>query len=432
MRRFKIITLGCKVNTYESEAISEMLINAQYVKDEDGPDVVIVNTCAVTSIAASKSRKTLHKVKRLYPSSCLVCLGCYSQLDGENLTACDIVLGTKNKNKIVSLIDNYFEEKNKKIELDNPRNRKQYEDIHIVKYSEKTRAFVKIQDGCDNFCSYCIIPFTRGKSLSRPKNDILKEVHDLVQNGYKEIVITGIDLASYGKEEGTSLLELLKDILKQEKNILRLRISSLEASQIDEEFIDFLKTEDRIASHLHIPLQSGSDTVLKRMNRKYDKASFLKKIKMIKSIDKDIALACDVIVGFPLESEEEFQECIDFIYEASFNYLHVFPYSIRKNTVASKLEQVPSEIKKQRVQKLLTIGKKLQEDYYKKHEGQILEVLFETCQNNIWKGYSSNYIEVKVKSKENLHNKMYKVQYHFDGYSTLIEQLNFCQKSKNH
>lgn len=425
MKSFKIYTLGCKVNTYESEAISEILINAGYIhSNDDNADICIVNTCAVTSVAGQKSRKQIHKVKRENPNALIIALGCFVQLEKDNLfiEGADILLGTNNRKEILSLIENYYENQEKKILLDNPRENDVYECLSISTYSENTRAFVKIQDGCDNFCSYCIIPYTRGKFRSRNKEDILKEIHDLVNNGFKEIVLTGIDTASYGKDINENFVSLLKEILANEPNLLRLRISSIEASQIDDDFIKLLHEEKRIANHLHIPLQSGSEEVLKRMNRKYKKAEFYSRIEKIKKEHEDIALACDIIEGFPGESEEEFNETIEFVKKCGFIFLHVFPYSIRVGTPAAKMKnQIDSKTKKERVKKLIEIGLNLEKAYKEKFENKELEVLFETNENNTWKGYSSNYLEVKVKSVINLRNKMVIVKYHFDGLSEIIK-----------
>lgn len=426
MKKYKIFTLGCKVNTYESQVMKELLEKDGYVSasEEDlDVDVAIVNTCAVTSMAGQKSRKLLHKVRHEYLQAILVAVGCYVQLDGRNLDDVDIAIGTNDKNKIVEKIHEYLKNQEKIILIDNSRDRKEYECVSVSSYSENTRSFVKIQDGCDNFCSYCIVPFTRGKFRSRKKDEILNEIHDLINNGYQEIVLTGIDTAGYGKDINESFVELLKDILKQEPNLKRLRISSIEASQISDEFIELLSNEDRIAPHLHIPLQSGSNTVLHRMNRKYTVEEFYQRIQKIKQAKKNIALACDVIVGFPEETEEEFEESKNFIIKCEFDYLHVFPYSIRPGTRASKMKQVPSEIKKNRCKNLINLGDKLQKAYYDEFDNKILEVLFESKSKNgnIWSGYTSNYIYVSVNSEQNLHNKILKVKFNSHGLSTLID-----------
>lgn len=428
MKTFKIHTLGCKVNTYETEAIKEILINNSYKKVDEGyADIVIINTCAVTSVAGQKSRQLIHKMKRENPSSIIVAIGCYVQLEKENIyeDGADILIGTNERNKIVDLINNYYKNKEKELLIDESRKRIDYECLSINNYDENTRAFVKIQDGCDNFCSYCIIPYTRGKFRSRPKKEILDEIHTLVCKGFKEIVLTGIDTASYGKDINEDFVSLLKEILNNEKSLLRLRISSIEASQINDEFIELLRNEKRIAKHLHIPLQSGSKEVLKRMNRKYTKEEFYSRISKINR-GKDIALACDVIVGFPQETEDEFNETMEFIKKCGFCYIHAFPYSKRKGTPAYVMKgQVDSKIKKERVKRLISLGKELENNYKKEFDGKELEVLFETNDGNVWKGYSSNYIEVKVISNDNLKNKMLKVEYKINEYSKIIEEIDF-------
>ena len=418
MRRFEIITLGCKVNTYESQVIRESLLKANYeeVKGDETPDIVIVNTCTVTQVASQKSRQKLHHYRLLYPSAIIVGVGCFIQTGNYSDDLCDIYLGTKDKSSIVNVLKEYLENKKKISVIDNPRNRTCYDEEGISSYKENTRAFVKIQDGCDNFCSYCIIPYVRGKFRSRPRNDVLKEIHELVNNGFKEIVLTGIDTAGYGKDINDSFVDLIKTILKEEPLLKRLRISSIEASQIHDDFISLLIEEPRIARHLHIPLQSGSNATLKRMNRKYTKDEFKMRIDKVRSALPTIALACDVIVGFPLESEEDFLESVNFIKECGFDYLHVFPYSIRPNTVAANLKpQIPKKIKQDRAKRLIAIGKELEDAYYKSFDNQELEIIVETKdkKTNLWGGYSSNYIYVNFPYEEDIHGKICHVIYHY-------------------
>ncbi len=426
MKKYKIITLGCKVNTYESQVMKEALDKNDYQETEENDcDVVIINTCAVTGVASSKSRKQIHKARRENPNAILIAVGCFVQCEYNSIKNDDIniYLGTRNKSKVVEYINDYLKDKQTIVDIDDSRKRTSFECMSIDHYNENTRAFVKIQDGCDNFCSYCFIPYTRGKFVSRKKNEILFEIHNLVKNGYKEIVLTGIDTASYGKDINESFVSLLKEILNQEKDLKRLRISSIEASQIDDDFIELLVNEERIARHLHIPLQSGSKTVLKRMNRKYLKEDFLNKIIKIRDRIPNIALACDIIEGFPQETKEEFYETKAFVEQCGFNYLHVFPYSIRPGTVASRMKpQVPYEIKKERTLELIALGKELENNYYQKFENQVLEVLFESVleDGKTYKGYSSNYIPVTVVSKENLTNKMIEVKYHYNKLSEIL------------
>ena len=379
-----------------------------------------MNTCAVTQVGEQKSRQMIRKAIKKYPNATHVVMGCYSQLHPEIVKDIDntaIILGTTNRSKIIELLNEY--EKNKQqIVLVNKENRKEdYECLKITSYSENTRAFIKIQDGCNNFCSYCIIPYTRGNFRSRPKEEIFNEIKELCDHGFLEIVLTGIDSAGYGKEfkdNSYRFNDLLKDIIEKEPRLKRIRISSMEESELDDEFIDILRNNPVVAPHLHIPLQSGSETVLKRMRRKYNKEQFKSTIDKIRKAVPNIALACDVIVGFPGETEEEFVECMEFIKECGFNYLHVFPYSIREGTPASKMEnQVDPRIKKERVHRLIELGEKLKEDYENQFVGEELNVIVETYnpRTKLYQGYSDNYIEVKVSSDENVLGQYISVKY---------------------
>lgn len=421
MKFYKTLALGCKVNTYEIQAIKELLDKNGYQESHDDKcDVFIVNTCAVTQVGEQKSRQMIRKAIKKYPNATHVVMGCYSQLHPEIVKDIDntaIILGTTNRSKIIELLNEY--EKNKQqIVLVNKENRKEdYECLKITSYSENTRAFIKIQDGCNNFCSYCIIPYTRGNFRSRPKEEIFNEIKELCDHGFLEIVLTGIDSAGYGKEfkdNSYRFNDLLKDIIEKEPRLKRIRISSMEESELDDEFIDILRNNPVVAPHLHIPLQSGSETVLKRMRRKYNKEQFKSTIDKIRKAVPNIALACDVIVGFPGETEEEFVECMEFIKECGFNYLHVFPYSIREGTPASKMEnQVDPRIKKERVHRLIELGEKLKEDYENQFMGEELNVIVETYnpRTKLYQGYSDNYIEVKVSSDENILGQYISVKY---------------------
>lgn len=421
MKFYKMLSLGCKVNTYEIQAIKELLNQKGYVEsNNDQCDVFIINTCAVTQVGEQKSRQMIRKSISKYPNAVIVVMGCYSQLHPEivkEISGTNIILGTTNRSEIITLLEQYEKEK-QQIVLVNKDNRKEdYECLKISSYSENTRAFIKIQDGCNNFCSYCIIPYTRGNFRSRPKEEIFQEVKTLCDNGFLEIVLTGIDSAGYGKEFKDATYrfnDLLKEIIEREPRLKRIRISSMEESELDDEFIEILKNNPVVAPHLHIPLQSGSETVLKRMRRKYNKEQFLSTINKIKNAVPNIALACDVIVGFPGETEEEFVECMEFIKECGFHFLHVFPYSIRPGTPASVMEnQVDPRIKKERVHRLIELGKLLQEEYENKFIGKDLNVIIETYnpKTKLYQGYSDNYIDVKVKSEECLLGKYISVKY---------------------
>ena len=421
MKFYKTLALGCKVNTYEIQAIKELLDKNGYQESHDDRcDVFLINTCAVTQVGEQKSRQMIRKAIKNYPSAIHIVMGCYSQLHPEivkDIEGTSIVLGTTNRSKIIELLKEY-EENNNQIVLVNKENRKEeYECLKITSYSENTRAFIKIQDGCNNFCSYCIIPYTRGNFRSRPKEEIFNEIKELCDHGFLEIVLTGIDSAGYGKEFKDSSYrfnDLLKDIIDREPRLKRIRISSMEESELDDEFIEILKNNPVVAPHLHIPLQSGSETVLKRMRRKYNKEQFKSTIDKIKKAVPNIALACDVIVGFPGETEEEFVECMEFIKECGFNYLHVFPYSIRQGTPASKMEnQVDPKIKKERVHRLIELGEKLKEEYESKFINKELNVIVETYnpKTKLYQGYSDNYIDVKIESEENILGKYISVIY---------------------
>ena len=348
---FKIFSLGCKVNSYECAALSSQLLREGYTEAKDtAPDVFIINTCSVTSTADQKSRQHIRKFIKAYPDAIIVVMGCYAQGNADFIAEeikPSILIGTSHRNEIPNLIKQYINTKERIAMVDpNPRIY-DYEDFGVTSFSENTRAYLKIQDGCDNFCTYCIVPYRRGKMRSRNKESVIEEAKYLVNQGYQEIVLSGIHVGGYGKDlENTSFSDLVKSLLEI-PNLSSLRISSIEESEIDDELIAMLGSKNNLAKHLHIPLQSGSESVLKRMNRKYSPIQFLNKINKIKSSCPDIAFTSDVIVGFPDETEEEFQETYEFIKACGFHQLHVFPYSAREGTVAAKMkDQIDPRIKK--------------------------------------------------------------------------------------
>ena len=416
MKSYTTISLGCKVNSYEINSLIASLKERGYVEDNENPTVAIINTCSVTATADQKSRQHIRKLINNYPNAIVVVMGCYSQGQHKFITndiKPNIVTGTSNRNKLIDLIENYKPGEVIDITDDKPR-LYQYEELGITTYSENVRAYLKIQDGCDNFCSYCLIPYRRGRSRSRDHETILKEATSLVKNGYQEIVLTGIHVGGYGKDlESDSFSSLVKDLLDI-KDLYRLRISSIEESEIDDEMIDLINNCDNLANHFHIPLQSGSDTVLKRMSRKYNKEQFLNKIRMIQKACPNVAITTDVIVGFPGETEEEFLETYEFIKECGFNMLHVFPFSSREGTVASRMpNQIDPRIKKERTLKLIELSNKLWDEYTNKYVNKEVEVLIEQYDNknqlNI--GHTSNYLEVKIPDLENKTGKIVKVTY---------------------
>ena len=402
MKTFTTISLGCKVNAYEISALSARLKENGYVEDENNPDVAIINTCSVTATADQKSRQHIRKLLNNYPNAIVVVMGCYSQGQHDfikNEIKADIITGTSNRDKIVEVI-NSFKKGDAPIDLTdkNPRIY-EYEELGLTTHFENVRAYLKIQDGCDNFCSYCLIPYRRGKARNRDKESVLNEATSIVEQGYKEIVLTGIHVGGYGKGTDYSFSSLVEDLLNI-KGLYRLRISSIEESEIDEKLIELINSRDNLATHFHIPLQSGSDTILKRMNRKYNCEQFLSKIEKIKKACPQVTLTTDVIVGFPGESEEEFQETFNFIQKCGFHQLHVFPFSAREGTLAFKMkDQIDSHIKKQRVLCLIELSNRLWNQYTNKFVNQEVEVLVEQYDEkekyNI--GHTSNFLEVKIK-----------------------------------
>ena len=411
---FKIYTLGCKVNTYESNVMEEQLIKEGYkqVKSNEKADIIIVNTCTVTNTSDNKSRKMIHRAKN--EGSIVVAVGCMIQNKKEDENA-DILLGNVGKSSIAEYIKKYLKNKEKIIDIKDVMNTC-FEEMKLNNFN-KTRAFVKIQDGCNNFCSYCIIPYTRGNVRSKSKEDVLSEIKELVDKGHKEIVLTGIHTGHYGEDnENYKLADLLLDILKID-GLERLRISSIEITELDDKFLNVLKNNKVLVDHMHIPLQSGCDKILKLMNRKYDMKYFKEKINTIRNIRPNISITTDLIVGFPGETEEDFNETIKNIQEIKFSKIHVFPYSRRKGTIADEMEnQIKEEIKKERVKKIMELSNELEKNYMERFIGKELEFIPEIKKDNYLIGHTGNYIMVKLESNEELnHNsktvKISKIEY---------------------
>ena len=392
-----ICTLGCKVNTYESEYIISLFKNHNYEICDFNEicDIYVINTCTVTNNSDSKSRKMINHARKLNKDACLVVCGCFVESAKDyDFKDVDIVIGNYNKSKVVELVEEFLSNK-KQIKIENNIMTSPFEDMFITNYYSHTRAFVKIQDGCENYCSYCIIPFVRGRCRSKDKDKVINEITTLVNNGFKEIVLTGIHTGNYGVDLGIKFSSLLKEILNI-KNLERLRISSIEITELDEEFFKLLEN-NTICDHLHIPLQSGSDKILKLMNRKYDKRYFLNIINKIRSVRPDISITTDVIVGFPEETEEDFLECLEFIKEVNFSKIHVFPYSKRDGTKAAKMNnQVNGIIKKDRVKRLISLSEKLELSYRNKFINKNMDVLIEKSENSISFGHTSNYLYLRI------------------------------------
>ena len=396
-----ICSLGCKVNIYEAEFVANILKENNYeiVDFEDKADIYIINTCSVTNESDKKSRKMINRARKTNKDAIIIVMGCYSQLNADKIDA-DIILGNKDKSNIVKLIEEY-KTKNNKITKIYDLTKTKFEEMEISKFTNHTRAFVKIQDGCNAFCSYCIIPYTRGRVRSKDKASVIKEVTKLVNNGYKEIVLTGIHTGRYGIDINTTLEELLKELVEI-PNIYRIRLSSIEINEITPGIIKLLKENKVMAKHLHIPLQSGSNKILKLMNRRYNKEEFKNMITKIKEIP-NISLTTDLIVGFPNETEEDFKETLDTLNEIKFTKIHTFPYSRRNGTPAAAMEnQVPPEVKKDRVHKIIKLSDKDEEEFYKSNIGKTYDGVVEVHPNGEVIVHTSNYIPVIV--EDNLEN----------------------------
>lgn len=397
-------TLGCKVNNYETEAISELFSNAGYkrVDFNEIADVYVINTCTVTNTGDKKSRQIIRRAIRKNPEAIICVTGCYAQTKPNEISkieGVDIIIGTNGREKIVELVNKFKKSREPITYVKDLFRDVSFENIPVINYESRTRANLKIQEGCQNFCTYCIIPFARGKMRSKDKDSVIRETQNLVNHGHKEVILTGIHTGGYGVDfENYGLADLILDIEKEVKGIERLRISSIEISQIDKKMLDVMKNSKILANHLHVPLQSGSDTVLGRMNRKYTTSDYRDKIKEIRSIFPDIALTTDVIVGFPGETIEEFNETYNFIKEISFSELHVFPYSRRSGTKAAKMpNQINEAIKIMRVNELISLSNELAQKYVKQFDNKIVDVIFEeiTSDNKLI-GHSSNYIKIQA------------------------------------
>ena len=406
---FKVINFGCKVNTYESTYLEEVFLSEGYTEASsmDDADLIVVNTCSVTNVADSKCKKFIRRIKRENSNAIIIACGCSVQnnFDEYDNMDVDILTGTTNKAKIPVLIKEYLFNKEKIRLFDN--NRKQpFENMFVERFKKHTRAFIKVQDGCDNFCSYCCIPLVRGSIRSKDFNEVIDEAKKLADNGHKEIVLVGIHTGSYN-DNGKDLFDLIDEISKID-DILRIRISSIEITELNDKFLNLLKNNKKIVNHLHIPLQAGSDEVLKIMNRKYDLDYFLNKINKIRSIRPDINITTDVIVGHPYETDGLFDSTIEFCKKIEFGKIHVFPYSKRNNTKACLMpNQVDEKDKKERSNKLIRVSDILEEKYYSKFTNKEMYIITETNHQNEIVGFTENYIKVIIDNPEDLKANMY-------------------------
>ena len=409
MKTFLIKTLGCKVNTYESEFIRTLLLQNNFEEVFDNADICIVNSCTVTNTADNKSKQVINNIKKTNPNAIVVALGCFTQFrrnEITNLIDADIILGNKDKSKVLDYIKEY-EKTKKQIVVFDDMEEMDFEDMEIKEFHHRHRAFVKIEDGCNNFCSFCIIPYVRGRVRSKDFNKCIMEINDLALSNHKEVVLTGIHTGQYNSNN-KRLSDLIFKI-NEINQIKRIRLSSVEIVELDEGMMNVIKTVPSFVSHLHIPLQSGSDRILKLMNRRYDTNEFMNIVNEIRKIRPEISLTTDVIVGFPGETEEDFNETLKFCEKVGFAKIHVFPYSDRNGTVASKMkDKVPGNIKKDRVHRLINLSNKLEQKYFTKFIGSEVEVLIEEEKDNLYYGFTDNYIPLKLSGDYKI-NELYKV-----------------------
>lgn len=416
-KTFSILTLGCKVNQYESEAMTELFENKGYLKvdeDLDVADVYIVNTCTVTNLSDRKSRQFIRRAKKENPDSVVAVVGCYSQVSPEEVSAIegvDVVIGTTERKRIVELVENAQNTNDVINIVRDIKKDRDFQKIKIDENHEKTRVYMKVQDGCNRFCTYCIIPYARGPIRSRDIDECVSEAKRLSEAGFKEIILTGIHIGSYGKDLGEyRLIDLIEKIAEVD-GIDRIRLSSVEPNIIDDAFMKRALDTNKLCDHFHLSLQSGSNNVLKRMNRRYDRSDYIEKCEIIRKYMPNAGLTTDIIVGFPGESEEDFLDSIRIVEEVRFSKIHVFRYSKRDNTpAASYTDQIDGNIKKERSNKLIEIGEKYLIKFREKNLNKVHSVLFEEEKDGYFEGYTTNYIRVKVKSDMDLKNKIKNVK----------------------
>ena len=406
--------LGCKVNAYETEAMQELLEQNGYeiVPFKEGADVYIINTCTVTNVADRKSRQMLHKARKMNPDAVVVATGCYVQARGEDIDPCvDIVVGNNKKKDLIAILDEYYNAQHKvKKELLDINHEKEYEEMQVTHTAEHTRAYIKVQDGCNQFCSYCIIPYARGRVRSRNLEHVLEEVRTLAASGYKEVVLTGIHLSSYGIDTGESLLELIQKVHEID-GIKRIRLGSLEPRIITEEFASSIAVLPKMCPHFHLSLQSGCNATLKRMNRRYSAEEYMEKCDLLRKYFHNPALTTDVIVGFPGETQEEFAESMDFVDRVNFYETHIFKYSRRAGTKAAVMpDQIPEEIKSERSAKMIELGHRKQKAYEEKLLGTTQEEAVETEDGIYQVGHTKEYVKIGLKTEENLSNQLKNVK----------------------
>jgi len=415
-KTFSILTLGCKVNQYESEAMSELFESRGYrqVENDDFSDVYIVNTCTVTNLSDRKSRQFIRKSKKNNPNSVVAVVGCYSQVSPEevkSIEGVDVVVGTTERNRIVDLIEE-SKKNNEKINIvKDLKNVREFANTTNFDSNNRTRAYMKVQDGCNRFCTYCIIPFARGPIRSRTIEDSVREARTLADRGFKEIVLTGIHIGSFGMDLGDMRLIDLIEAIAEVDGIERIRLSSVEPLIITDDFMERAVKTGKLCDHFHLSLQSGSNNILKAMNRRYTREDYIEKANIIRNYMPHAGLTTDIIVGFPGESQEDFEDSMNIVKEVGFSRIHVFKYSKRKNTKAAVMKnQIDGNVKKERSEKLIALGEEYQEIFERENMKTTQSVLFEEKHDGVYYGYTTNYIRVKAKSHEDLTNKIKKVK----------------------
>lgn len=415
-KKIAFITLGCKVNLYDTEAMAELFTEKGYkvVDFEEYADVYLINTCTVTNLGDKKSRQMIRRAKRINPNSVVVATGCYAQVASEEVAKIEginIVIGTKNRSEIVETVENYVAENGVVNNVSDIMGEKEFEPLQISRLTNRTRAYIKIQEGCNRYCTYCIIPYARGPIRSRKPEEVIEEVEKLAENGFKEVVLTGIHVASYGLDLGNITLADIIEKVHSVDGIERIRFSSMEPLAIDDEFVARMSKLPKVCDHYHLSLQSGCNRTLKRMNRKYNAEQYAEACERLRNAFPNVAITTDIIVGFPDETEEDFKESLAFAERMKLDKIHTFPYSPKKGTPAAKMKnQIPGDVKSQRSKEMIALSDKMNIDFLNNNIGKTVPVLFEDMENGFWQGHTTNYIKVLAKSDENLNNKIVDVK----------------------
>lgn len=415
-KKIAFITLGCKVNLYDTEAMAELFTEKGYevVDFEEYADVYLINTCTVTNLGDKKSRQMIRRAKRINPNSVVVATGCYAQVASEEVAKIEginIVIGTKNRSEIVETVENYVAENGVVNNVSDIMGEKEFEPLQISRLTNRTRAYIKIQEGCNRYCTYCIIPYARGPIRSRKPEEVVEEVKKLAENGFKEVVLTGIHVASYGLDLGNITLADIIEKVHSVDGIERIRFSSMEPLAIDNEFVARMSKLPKVCDHYHLSLQSGCNRTLKRMNRKYNAEQYAEACERLRNAFPNVAITTDIIVGFPDETEEDFKESLAFAERMKLDKIHTFPYSPKKGTPAAKMKnQISGDVKSQRSKEMIALSDKMNIDFLNNNIGKTVPVLFEDMENGFWQGHTTNYIKVLAKSYENLNNKIVDVK----------------------